>query len=497
MVGTRFWKAILGGDIIKGEVTSYDKDSNLWMVEYSDNTTNTLDYKGLQVEIDQLDPREGQRDKSNIPPFPSIETILTRCPSSFIGRQFWKTFDGYEPSHGTITEYHREDKLWSATYPDGDEEDFDTLDMVENFGETHAPPRTRPAGQPYSMDQTKRYPCKEGENFLNVCDSIGIPLHHRKIYYKWLGDAYGQFGEPWDSRNPKRLGITFNYPWGRGRKTLFRAGTRFPYPSGESWKQAIEEDKQRDLSSNQHHQTVRNVRLAEKKIIMSEWLRETFRKETPTKDMKTISDITNKETGKIEDPRNIREAMCRPDKELWAEAIRKELNALDELGVLSHGHRLEDIRKMGIASSPVPMQLLYDVKYHPDGALDKYKVRNVVQGHKGYMRKGEHFYNTFSASPSCRTTRLLQALTIGINLKRYAWDICTAYLWADVKENERMPIRYPRDLRRTDPTSGEELFAILKKNCYGMPQADRRYTQLRNAFILKKFNQGGWSCFKS
>ena len=429
----------------------------------------------------------------------NFEGILAKSPHSLVDELFYKTFDGYERCVGKIIRYHPNEQLWSAKYEDGDGEDLDSQDMIELFKDQPRP--TKPTSEPSKTHETtspEPYECEEGENFLNVCDSLGIPIHLRKVYYHWIGDGYGQFGEEWDSDNPSRLGIYFNYPWGRGRKTLFRRGTRFPIPIGTSWTMVVEEETMKGRKNNAQHINVHIASKMTKRIVMSEWLKETFRKEGTTgRRPKATRDITNKDTGKIDPPHTLREIFDRPDKALWEEAVNKELDALDNLGVLSHDHRMAEIRSLGISASAVPMQLLFDVKYHPDGSLDKYKVREVVQGHKGYMRRGEHFFNTFSASPSCRTTRLLQALTIGTKLVRHAWDICTTYLWAEVRPDERIPIRYPNDLRRYDPETKEELYAILKKNCYGMPQADRRYTQLRNKFILEEFNKGGWKCSKS
>jgi len=494
IIGEYIWDIHEGVDITRSEIIEYSLPNTKWILECSDGTSTQVSFSEIQREI----PRQKgdiQYDKMPSPIFMTLQDHLDEHPRRFVGANFWKTFDGYEPSHGTITEYFPTDSMWSATYPDGDGEDFDILDMIEICTKTIS--IKIPSSDIPMSKQPKLYSCKEGETFFNVCDSVGLQLELRRTYYRWLGDGYGQFGEEWDASNPERQGIYFNYPWGRGRKTIFRSGTIFPIPIGSSWNTVVNDIHKRDLQSNTQHETILLARLAEKKIIMSEWLRETFRKERPLRSIQSKQDILDKDTGKIKDPRNLEDAMSRPDKALWERAIRKELDALDELGVLSHGHRMGEIRKMGITTSAVPMQLLYDVKYHPDGEVDKYKVRDVVQGHKGYMRKGEHFYNTFSASPSCRTTRLLQALTIGLNMQRHAWDICTAYLWADVRKEERMPVRYPKDLRRLDPETGEELYAILLKNCYGMPQADRRYTQLRNKFILAEFNGGGWSCTKS
>jgi len=483
---------------IKAKISDYASKTQSWVIIDHEGTQRQMTISDLIREIPRIGTSEAPTSGDSeciVELFPTLEEHLRSTPMKFVGIKFWKTFDGYIPCQGTITQCYPDDNMWNAKYLDGDTEDFDIHDMVETLEKSATIKEEEDTRM--STETNPNYTCKEGENFFNVCDSIGLQIHLRKVYYAWLGDGYGQFGEGWDPKNPDRHGIYFNYPWGRGRKTIFRCGTIFPMPMGESWSKALSDLHAKGLKSNPRHEIAMATRLIEKKIIMSEWLRDAFRKEAPSGARKSKSDIIDKNTGKIKDPKNIEDAMSRPDKGLWERAIRKELDALDELGVLSHGHRLDDIRKMGITNSAVPMQLLYDVKYHPDGELDKYKVRDVVQGHKGYMRKGEHFYNTFSASPSCRTTRLLQALTIGLNLHRHAWDICTAYLWADVRDDERMPVRYPKDLRREDPKTGEELYAILLKNCYGMPQADRRYTQLRNKFILTEFNGGGWQCKKS
>eukprot|EP01052_Picozoa_sp_SAG31_P058724 SAG31_NODE_18103_length_646_cov_4.215722_1_plen_86_part_10 len=86
------------------------------------------------------------------------------------------------------------------------------------------------------------------------------------------------------------------------------------------------------------------------------------------------------------------------------------------------------------------MKLLFDIKYHPDGTLDKFKVRNVVSGTKHHMRQGEHFWEKFSASPNLATTRLLQALCIGFDWHRLAFDIKQAYLHSDCPKAEQVPV---------------------------------------------------------
>jgi len=171
------------------------------------------------------------------------ESRIMNDPNKLIGRKFWKTFDGYDPCEGTISKYHPKEKLWTAKYPDGDQEDFDLEDIMIHVMKSpptkpsDPPPEGEHDNEPYEdrISTARLYSCKEGENYFNVCDSIGLALHLRKPYYEWLGHDFGLFGEVWDPSKPDRVGIYFNHPWNKGARTRFRRGTKFPIPHGSSW----------------------------------------------------------------------------------------------------------------------------------------------------------------------------------------------------------------------------------------------------------------------
>ena len=196
--------------------------------------------------------------------------------------------------------------------------------------------------------------------------------------------------------------------------------------------------------------------------------------------------------GKIQPPKNLREARNRPDSPLWKAALEKEMGSLDKLKVVSKGHTLDALKKRGITKRPVPMNLLFDVKYHPDGSVDKYKVRCVQAGHRGHLVPGVHFHNTFAASPQMLSTRLCQALRVLKGWTSCPFDICTAYLHAETREDEKYPIRYPEGMREYDE-HGNELYGVLEKNLYGSPVASRRFSQMRDEWIIDTFNKNGWS----
>ena len=82
-------------------------------------------------------------------------------------------------------------------------------------------------------------------------------------------------------------------------------------------------------------------------------------------------DITDPDTGRIKPPKTLFQAMKRPDAKEWSSAFKKEVESLANLMVLSEHHTLADIRKLGITTDIVPMRMLFDVKYHPNGSVDK------------------------------------------------------------------------------------------------------------------------------
>ena len=67
-------------------------------------------------------------------------------------------------------------------------------------------------------------------------------------------------------------------------------------------------------------------------------------------------------------------------------------------------------------------------------------------------------------------------------------DIETAYLWGRLPEHEHIAVILPHE---------KGTVRILRGNIYGLPQADRVYTETRDKFILTEFNKGPWSCRKT
>jgi hypothetical protein len=111
------------------------------------------------------------------------------------------------------------------------------------------------------------------------------------------------------------------------------------------------------------------------------------------------------------------------------------------------------------------------------------------------MRKGEHFFETFAATPREDTERILQAIMVLRNLKRRSANVEKAYCWADLPEDEKLILKYPKGLDRYDD-QGNELFICCEKNLYGAPNSGRNWSKHRDKTLLEEFNKDGspWTC---
>ena len=77
------------------------------------------------------------------------------------------------------------------------------------------------------------YVTEKGDNFVRVCDEMGIPPKHRKLFYFWLGKDFSATAR----RAPDGyFGRRFLSPWeGERRRAAMPTGTTIPAPEGASW----------------------------------------------------------------------------------------------------------------------------------------------------------------------------------------------------------------------------------------------------------------------
>jgi hypothetical protein len=196
-------------------------------------------------------------------------------------------------------------------------------------------------------------------------------------------------------------------------------------------------------------------------------------------------------------PRNLREALQGEDSAEWQQAADLEFDTLTQMGVIDHGYTIDEVTAAGITKKPIKFSVALDNKYI-DGVLERRKVRMAVAGHKYNMQKGIDYQEVFAPAPNENTARLMQAMTCMMNLKRKAWNIKLAYCWADLPSDQMIALEYPEGYQRhrKTPNGNEKEYIILRKNCYGLPQAGKLWSDHRDQFMMTNFNKGHWECHK-
>ena len=349
-----------------------------------------------------------------------------------------------------------------------------------------------------------------GETFKDVCKQTGLDRAQWKAYYKWVHSEFMR-GATFLQRNPDD---SYSYPGGIGFADPFQKGvkqqplptdTKFPLPMGPAWDKIVDSHRVKSNSANEEHVQARYEHRAFFEGMIAA-LKQSTHAQTEQSENATYDRIAScMKTFAQEDlnpvhmcaPKNLKEAMERENWDDWYHCMLIELKGLEALGVFSdNAYTLKQLREMGITAKPMLASLIFDAKRHGDGSWDKDKSRLVIRGHKWNMRKTfgkDHVYETFAATPDLASTRLMQALMCLYGWTPLAFDIRQAYCNADVGPGEAIPIQFEPELQTFDD-KGEPTYRVLKKALYGMNTSCRRYTEMRNEWMLKHFNSDGWQC---
>jgi transposase InsO family protein len=157
-----------------------------------------------------------------------------------------------------------------------------------------------------------------------------------------------------------------------------------------------------------------------------------------------------------DNPATYRQAMERPDAEMWAQATTDEMKSLREMGVYE---------KVDLPSgkTALPSKLVLTVKRDEQGNVVKYKARLVAKGFK--QLAGRDFDEVFAPTAQNATFRILLAHAASIGHQIRQLDVKTAFLYGDL--NEELYLRLPSEL-------GGEVWR-LRKAIYGLKQAAREW----------------------
>jgi hypothetical protein len=161
------------------------------------------------------------------------------------------------------------------------------------------------------------------------------------------------------------------------------------------------------------------------------------------------------------DPSTIDEALKRPDGDLWQKAINDELQSLKENGTWT----LVDLPP---DKKPIQCKWVFKIKKDSDGKVTKYKARLVA---KGFTQvRGIDFNETYSPVVRSSTLRLLFSLAVENGWSINQWDVTTAFLYGQLKEDIYM--LQPRGA----VVKGQEMKVCkLNRSLYGLRQASNAW----------------------
>ena len=359
----------------------------------------------------------------------------------------------------------------------------------------------------------RQHTARSNDRFVRVCkEKLSLPHQQHTLYKKWLMEI----GRMPNGSKIQESDLSFE------RGTTLKPGLIMHYPSGSKWRQLTNEQFTSD--AEMEAKSKRLCRIASEQVLAEVKAQTTYTRATgrihfakATTDVHVWQDRSWRAMavkvkrqkaiaqGHQADPRSTKEALER-DPHGWNLSIHEEVDGLAAMGVVDNnedgnGFTKAELKAEGIdldIKPAVPLGLYHTTKFdHSTGDIDKLKTRAAIQGHKGNMQRGIHFNETFTACPREDTARILSALMCLFNLCRMTCDIVKAYCWAPIPKEAQKALRYPRGLKRRCPITGEEKYAILRKNLYGDPGAGRAWGLLRDAEFMAMFNGNGWTCIKT
>lgn len=163
----------------------------------------------------------------------------------------------------------------------------------------------------------------------------------------------------------------------------------------------------------------------------------------------------------ISDPVSVQDALSRPDKDKWIEAMQDELQAFDE------NQAWVPVEQLPSGKTLVQCKWVFKIKVNSDKSV-RYRARLVA---KGFTQKpGIDYEDTFSPVVRHSTLRLLFALSVQLNLDVTHLDVKTAFLNGYLKEDIYM---YQPDI--SCDVNRKKVIVKLNKAIYGLKQSSRSW----------------------
>lgn len=160
------------------------------------------------------------------------------------------------------------------------------------------------------------------------------------------------------------------------------------------------------------------------------------------------------------DPASFEEASTKKE---WRCAMEEELMAITKNGTW-------ELVDLPDGKNVIGLKWVFKTKYHVDGSVQKRKARLVAKGYT--QQQGIDFDETFSPVARFEIVRILLALVVQLKWKVYQFDVKSASLNGDLKDEVYVaqPDGYVEKGKKNKVYK-------LKKALYGLKQAPRGMVQ--------------------
>ncbi len=169
-------------------------------------------------------------------------------------------------------------------------------------------------------------------------------------------------------------------------------------------------------------------------------------------------------------PKSYNEAMRSPEADHWKLGVGKEVNSLIK-------HDVFEECELPPGKKAIGCRWLFTKKYNKDGEVERYKGRLIAKGFT--QQEGVDYTDTFAPVMKYKTLRIILTLVQQFNLEIKQFDVETAFLNAELKEEVYMEIPDGLNIKRT----GNNVLR-LKKALYGTKQAPREWYEKITSSIV-------------
>lgn len=154
------------------------------------------------------------------------------------------------------------------------------------------------------------------------------------------------------------------------------------------------------------------------------------------------------------------QAMKRPDKEMWQEAINSELESLSKMRTWELAELPKDKKAIG-------SKWIFRVKRDNQNNITKYKARLVALG--CHQKPGSDYEEIYASVVSKTSLRIFLAAVNQMHLHLHQMDIETAFL--NAKLEEEVYLKIPAGIQNNNETK----VLKLNRSLYGLKQAPRAW----------------------